>query len=352
MATYPVIMCGGSGTRLWPASRPARPKQFIPLVGERSTFQEAVLRVRGLVDARPPLIVGGAGHADLIRADLQAIGIEAVVLLEPEPRDSAAAVAAAAAWIVDADRDGVAVLIASDHHVPDADAFRAAGDAAVAAARTGFIVTLGIRPTAPATAYGYIRAGAALGPGEARRVDAFVEKPDAAGAARYVADGYLWNSGNFVFPAALLLDELQAHAPGVADAARAGVREASPHSGALLLSDAFRRAPKTSIDYAVMEKTVRAAVVPVGFAWSDLGAWDAVHAASKRDGSGDSVIGDALRIDTRNCLIRVADGMTVAAIGVENLAIVVENGQVLICRLDRSQDVKAVTEALRTRAAE
>jgi mannose-1-phosphate guanylyltransferase/mannose-6-phosphate isomerase len=345
-------MCGGSGTRLWPASRPERPKQFIPLVGALSTFQQAVLRVAGLQGARPPVIVGGAAHAELIRRDLEGLGLDAVVLLEPEPRDSAAAVAAAAAWIADADPEGVAVLIASDHHVPDADAFRQAGDAAVAAARQGFIVTLGVQPAGPATAYGYIRAGDALADGNSRRVAAFVEKPDAETAARYVAEGYLWNSGNFVFPARLLLEELETHAPGIAAAARSAVRGATTQGSALRLSDAFRAAPKTSIDYAVMEKTERAAVVPVGFSWSDLGAWDAVLAASHLDEQGDSVLGHAVRIDTKNCLIRTVDGMVVAAIGVENLAIIVEKDSVLICRLDRSQDVKAVAEALKARRAQ
>lgn len=351
MSIFPVVMCGGSGTRLWPASRPERPKQFIPLIGTRSPFQEAVLRVAGLTGARPPLIVGGAAHAELIYRDLDALGVDAAVLLEPEPRDSAPAVAAAAAWIADADPEGIAVLIASDHHMPDAEAFRAAGEAAVEVAREGFIVTLGIAPSHPATAYGYVRAGPFLGAGGARRVAAFVEKPDAKTAARYLAEGYFWNSGNFVFPARLVLDELDRHAPAVAAVARMAVQGRTSVGRAQRLSDAFRKAPKTSIDYSIMEKTDRAAVVPVGFSWSDLGAWDAVLAASERDVAGGSVRGDAVRIDTQNCLIRVAEGMIAAAIGVENLAIVVEKDCVLVCRLDRSQDVKSVTEALAARAA-
>ena len=263
-AVIPVIMCGGSGTRLWPASRGARPKQFVPLVGPRSSFQETLLRVAPLAQGARPVVVAGVAHGALVASQLEEIGLEADVLLEPEPRDSAPAIAAAAAWIEGRDPDAVAVIVSADHHIPDAAAFRDAVAQTLDAARRGDVVTLGVRPTEPSTAYGYIRLGS-LGAG-VMPVAAFVEKPDADRASAYVAQGYLWNSGNFVATARTLLDELAAHAAGVAEAAREAVATGAAEGVLLTLGHAFRQAPKTSIDYAVMEKTRRAAVLPVDFA--------------------------------------------------------------------------------------
>lgn len=339
MRLYPVIMCGGAGTRLWPASRPSRPKQFIPLTGDRSLFQETALRVADLArDGGVLIVVGGVAHREWIMTQLQEIGVEATVLLEPEPRDSAAAMAAAAVWTERRDPDGINVFVASDHHIPDDAAFRAAvRDGAEEAARDR-IVTLGVRPTGPSSAYGYIRpAGPGLAP-----VGAFVEKPDTETAARHVAEGYLWNSGNFIARAATLLDELRMHAPEVERA----VRTALPQDGhsPITLNAAFGTAPKISIDYAVMEKTRRASVLPVDFAWSDLGAWDAVHAS----GQGDR--GRHILEDADGCLVRAPEGILVVALGVRNLAIVVERDAVLVCDLERAQEIKRVVDRLRDEA--
>lgn len=343
MAVYPVIMCGGAGVRLWPASRPDQPKPFTFLTGPRSSFQETVLRVEGL---GPCLIVGGVAHRRLIERQLDALGVDAQVLLEPAPRDSAAAMAAAAAHLLAQDRDAVMVVLAADHHVPDAQAFRTAVTTAVEAARIGRIVTLGVKARYPSTAYGYIRPAAGQG---ARLVESFVEKPDAARAADYLAQGYLWNSGNFVVPAELLVRELTSHAPQVLAAARAGVEEAKGEDGTWLLGPSFLAAPKISIDYAVMEKTGRAAVLPVDFEWSDLGAWDAVLAAADRDGAGNHLTGEAVAIDCETSLIHAGPGMKVAALGLRDLAVVAEAGQVLVCDLEASQSVKVAVEALRAR---
>ncbi len=347
---YPVIMCGGSGSRLWPSSRPANPKQFLPLVGERSLLQDTVLRVHELAaDGGSLLIVAGAAHGRIIRSQLAAIGVEAAVIVEPEPRDSAAAIAVAAAWIAERDPDAVAVIVASDHHVPDHAAFRAAVRLTVAAAADGAIVTLGVRPTEPATAYGYIRAGEGEG---VAPVAAFVEKPDAARAAAYVAQGFLWNSGNFVATAATLLAELEDHAGAVTASVVEGLRTASDTEGVTRLGEAFLTAPKISFDYAVMEKTRRAAVLPVAFAWSDLGAWDAVWAASAKDANGNVLAAGASAVDASDVLVRAPAGVRVSVIGSRRLAVVVEPDAVLVCDFDHAQAVKSVAEAAHPGAPE
>lgn len=338
MGIYPVIMCGGAGTRLWPASRPSRPKQFIPLSGNRSLFQETALRVAPLSsDGGRLIVVGGVAHRDAILSQLAELGIEAQVLLEPEARDSAAAMAAAAAWTARIDAAGINVFVASDHHIPDHQAFRDAALKAADAARAGQIVTLGVRPDTPSSAYGYI---APQGQGLSA-VKTFVEKPDAHTAERYIADGYLWNSGNFIVSATTLLNELRHEAPAVAAAVLAALPPVE--AGDLVtLSPAFSAAPKISIDYAVMEKTRHASVLAVDFAWSDLGAWDAVSAT----GEGD--LGAFIFEDAENCMARAPEGVMVAAIGVRNLAIIVEHDAVLVCDMNRSQDVKKVVERLKT----
>lgn len=337
MALYPVIMCGGAGTRLWPASRPSRPKQFIPLAGNRSLFQETVLRVAPLAGSDGRLvIVGGERHRDAIVEQLIEIDVEAQVLLEPEARDSAPAMAAAAVWAAGRDPQAVVAFVASDHHIPDHDAFRDAVRTAAGEAASGRVVTLGVRPTEPSCAYGYIKAaGSGLS-----AVDAFVEKPDRAQATSYIEAGYLWNSGNFIVSAAVLLDELKAHAPGVHSAVGQAV-DADAASAVQVLGESFASAPRISIDYAVMEKTRRASVLEVGFAWSDLGAWDAIAA------SGEGDVGQHIFEDADGCLVRAPDGVMVAALGVKNLAIVVEADAVLVSDLGRSQDVKRVVERIK-----
>lgn len=338
MALYPVIMCGGSGTRLWPASRPSRPKQFIPLAGNRSLFQDTVTRVAPLAGEDGALVVvAGVSHRQWILDQLEELGVEARILLEPEARDSAPAMAAAAAWTDQRDPAGVNIFVASDHHIPDHDAFReAVRTAAEAAATDGRIITLGVSPTEPSAAYGYIKpTGRGLS-----EVKAFVEKPDTALAARYIASGYLWNSGNFVVSANALLSELTAHAPAVEIAARAAVAD-SDAPMVQVLGEAFVQAPKVSIDYAVMEKTRLASVLEVDFSWSDLGAWDSIAA------SGEGNTGLRIFEDAEGCLARAADGIVIAAVGVRNLAIIAEKDAVLVVDLAKAQDVKKVVERLK-----
>ncbi|WP_395651852.1 AGE family epimerase/isomerase [Brevundimonas sp.] len=337
MKIYPVIMCGGSGTRLWPASRPSRPKQFIPLAGNRSLFQETVLRVATLADNGGRLIVvAGVSHRPWIIEQLGEIGVSAHVLLEPEARDSAAAMAAAAAWTEREDPGGVNAFVASDHHIPDHEAFRDAVRTAAVAAAEGRVVTLGVSPSEASSAYGYIKpSGRGLSD-----IDRFIEKPDAPTASEYIAAGYLWNSGNFVVAARTLLSELRTHAPAV----EAAVQAALPPRGQAeveVLTEAFTGAPKISIDYALMEKTRLASVLEVHFGWSDLGAWDAIAAS----GEGDT--GLHIFEDAEGCLARSADGIMVAALGVRNLAIIAEKDAVLVCDLSRAQDVKRIVDRIR-----
>ncbi|MEY4556608.1 MAG: hypothetical protein RL093_1727 [Pseudomonadota bacterium] len=339
MAIYPVILCGGAGTRLWPASRAARPKQFIDLISDLSLFQETVRRVAPLADGGRIVVVAGRDHRGYIDAQLSALGVEGDLILEPVGRDSAPAMAAAALWIEQIDPDGTAVFVASDHYIPDAGAFRAAALEAVAAAEHGRIVTMGLAPTSPSSAYGYIQPEH-LG---LSRVGRFVEKPDRIAAERYLSEGYLWNSGNFVVPAAVLLAELTAFAPDLV----AAVRSALPERGsrAHVLGPAFASAPKISIDYAVMEKSDKVWVLPAAFEWSDLGAWDAVAA------TGQGARGVQVDRGSDGCLVRAAPGMVVATAGVSNLAIIAEPDAVLVCDLGRAQDVKALVEELGWRQA-
>lgn len=339
MSLYPVIMCGGAGTRLWPASRPSRPKQFVPLAGNRTLFQETALRVAPLAEEGGGrlIVVGGVDHRDAIIEQLAEIGVVAHALLEPEARDSAAAMAAAAAWVFGQDADAVLAFVASDHHIPDHEAFRDAVRAAADGARSGRIVTLGVRPTQPSSAYGYIKpTGRGLS-----AVEAFVEKPDRDLAARYIADGYLWNSGNFIATASALLTELRTYAPGVAAAASAALPTTSGVAAVQTLTSAFTAAQRISIDYAVMEKTRLASVLEVDFAWSDLGAWDAIAA------SGEGDVGTHIFEDAEGCLARAPDGVLVAVLGVRNLAIVVEHDAVLVSDLNHAQEVKRVVERIR-----
>ncbi|SFS29926.1 AGE family epimerase/isomerase [Brevundimonas viscosa] len=336
MVVYPVILCGGAGTRLWPASRPANPKQFLDLLSDLSLFQETAKRVVPLADGGGRLIiVAGESHRGAIVEQLARLSLNATVLLEPEGRDSAAAMAAAALWIRREAKNGIALFVASDHHIPDADAFRSSVKEGWNAANAGEIVTFGVRPTEPSSAYGYIQP---QGPGLAK-VERFVEKPSGETAEAYLREGFLWNSGNFMVRADVLLAELEAFAPAVTEA----VSRSLPNTPAdiLQLSEAFRGSPKISIDYAVMERSDRVSVLPVDFSWSDLGAWDAVASAGSADkGLWVGADGDA-------CLVRAAKGMVVATAGVRDLAIIAEPDAVLVCSLSRAQEVKGLVERIR-----
>ncbi len=348
-AIYPVILCGGSGTRLWPASRSDQPKQFLKLVGDRSSFQETVLRVKDIPGVAEIVIVTGEAMVEFVAQQTAEIDTWVTILVEPEARDSAPAVAAAAAYVESQDPDGVVLMLAADHHISQPEIFRDAAVTAAKAADEGFIVTFGVQPTVPATGFGYIRPGAPLLDGSVREVAAFVEKPDQETAERYLLEGYLWNSGNFAFKAAVLMGEFEAFEPSVAEAAKACAAALELEAGIGRLDpDAFATAKRISLDFAVMEHTQKAVVVPAAFAWSDLGAWDAIWEASVRDGDGNAQDGDVDLHMSSNVLVR-STGPYVGVIGVSDIVVVVEPDAVLVCHRKDSQAVKTLVDGLKAK---
>jgi mannose-1-phosphate guanylyltransferase/mannose-6-phosphate isomerase len=344
----PILLAGGTGTRLWPVSRDALPKQFLPLVGERTTYQETLMRVADRELFAAPIVITGSDFRFFARRQAEDIGIEATVVIEPMRRDSGPAVAAAAALVRSQNPEAVVLALAADHVILDVEEFRAACVAGLAAAQAGQIVTFGIMPTAPKTSYGYIRRGAQLGPTEVHAVAAFVEKPDAETAARYVAEGYLWNSGNFLFRADVLMSELARYEPAMAAAAEAAVSGAVSDLGFLRLEPAaFSAAPQKSIDYAVMEKTDRAAVVTGNFRWSDIGSWDAIFDIAERDRLGNAVHGEVVTTDSQNCVIHSQDRLT-AVLGAKDLVVVSTPDAVLVVPRERAQEVRDLVSRLKS----
>jgi mannose-1-phosphate guanylyltransferase/mannose-1-phosphate guanylyltransferase/mannose-6-phosphate isomerase len=348
----PVILSGGTGTRLWPLSREGYPKQFWPLASERTMLQDTAGRARAAGFA-PPVVVCGEGHRFLVAEQLREIGLDAArIMLEPAARNSAAAIAAAAVLVGEATPDAVLWIMAADAAIGDVPALHAALEAAAAAARAGRIATFGIRPTHAETGYGYIEAGAAL-PGtaaaghEAQAVARFVEKPDAATAAALVQGGrHLWNSGMFVATARTLLTELERHAPDVLAAARAGVAEAARDLGFVRLGAGFAASPSISIDHAVMERTALAAVVPCDPRWSDVGSWGSLWDIAQKDAAGNATVGNVSVLGARNCFVR-SEGILAAVVGLEDVVLVVTDDAVLACRRDKAQDVKLMVEQLK-----
>jgi mannose-1-phosphate guanylyltransferase/mannose-6-phosphate isomerase len=343
----PVLMCGGAGTRLWPVSRESMPKQFVPLIGERSTFQQTLQRVADPMFARP-IVITNADFRFIVAEQLRELGIAADIVLEPARRDSGPAVAVAAALAGQRDPAATVLVLAADHIVRKPEEFLAACAAAAAAAAAGRIVTFGIRPSVAATSYGYIRPGAKLNGSTALAVEAFVEKPDAATAERYVADNYLWNSGNFMFRADVMLDEIARFEPAMAEATRAAVDEMTHDLDFLRLApEPFGRAPRKSIDYAVMERTKLAAVVQADMGWSDVGSWDAVWDNLEHDADGNAVSGSAVVLDSRNSLVRSDDGILTAVVGLDNAVVVATGDAVLVASRDKAESVKALVERLK-----
>ncbi|ABY33161.1 mannose-1-phosphate guanylyltransferase/mannose-6-phosphate isomerase [Methylorubrum extorquens] len=349
----PVILCGGSGTRLWPASRESMPKQFTPLVDPASsTFQATVRRVADEAVFARPTVIASAESRFIVAEQLAQAGIAADILLEPERRDSAAAVAVAALHGARRGPETVVLVMAADHVIEDATAFASAAQEAALGARLGQIMTLGITPTRPATEYGYIRTGGALpdAPG-LHRVERFVEKPDAAGAERLIGEGALWNSGYFLFRADVMIAELEAHAPEVLEAARGALANAATDLDFVRLqAESFARAPKTSIDYAVMERTTRAGVLAVSFAWSDVGTWDAVWQVLERDAQGNAVRGRVELVETTGSLVHSeGDGLT-TVVGLDDVVVVATPDAVLVASKAKSGKVKDLVTVLREKA--
>lgn len=349
----PVILCGGSGTRLWPASRESMPKQFTALVKpDSSTFQETALRVADAASFGRATVITASDARFIVAEQLAEIGVAADILLEPERRDSAAAVAVAALHAARTAPEAVVLIMAADHVISDTAAFVAAAGRAAAGARAGHIMTLGIEPTRPATDYGYIRRGRPIeGVSGACAVERFVEKPDAAGAEALIAEGALWNSGYFLFRADVMIEELRRYQPEILEAAEAALDGAARDLDFVRLDPAaFARAPKTSIDYAVMERTARAGVLPVSFPWSDVGTWDAVWGVLDKDGAGNAVRGRVELLHTRGSLVHSEGEHLTTVVGLDDVVVVTTADAVLVTSKARSGEVKDLVGMLRTKA--
>jgi mannose-1-phosphate guanylyltransferase / mannose-6-phosphate isomerase len=344
----PVIMCGGSGTRMWPESRESLPKQFIPLIGQRSTFQSIVGVVSDPAVFGPAVVITNFDYRFRVSEQLREIGAEAVILLEPDRRDSAAAVAAAAAWAAAGDPKTVVAVLAADHVFEEGQRFAQLCAQTYAAAAAGEIVTFGVTPDHAATGYGYIHPGEplALDP-HIRRIERFVEKPDETRAREFIEGGYLWNSGNFVFRADVMLEELERFEPEIAGAAKAAVSGVKKDLGFVILDhDSFAKAPKTSIDYAVMERTDRAVVLTADVGWSDVGEWSAVWRLSPRDANGNSLRGRVAAIDSSNVLVRSEEQLA-AVIGLHDVVVVATGDAVLVAHRSQTDKVKKLVERLK-----
>lgn len=340
-----VLLSGGSGTRLWPLSREAYPKQFLPLAGEDSMLQATWRRVAPIAPS-PPIVVANEEHRFLAAEQLRLVGVsDPAIVLEPVGRNTAPAIAAAALQAMAAGDDPLLLVLPSDHVVRDADAFRAAVQAASPAAEQGALVTFGIVPDAPETGFGYIQSDAGEG---VRKVLRFVEKPDAATAQHYLDEGgYYWNSGMFLFRASRYLDELRKFRPDILEAT-ARAFEAAKHDGDFVRLDknAFAACPSDSIDYAVMEKTDAAMVLPVDIGWNDVGSWSALWDVSEQDGEGNAHHGDVISVDSRDSYAYAR--RLVALVGVDNLVVVETEDAVLVARKDRVQQVKDVVAKLKS----
>jgi len=351
MTILPVILSGGSGTRLWPMSRPECPKQLLPLTAPETMLQLTAVRTQDLAAARVgrPILVANAAHADRIDEQMSEAGIaDYTLMLEPVGRNTAPAITLAA---LEAQGDEALLVMPSDHVIADLPAFHDAIARALPLVAQGWLVTFGITPDGPETGYGYIQMGRVCG-AEVHEVERFVEKPDLANAQRMLAEGnHSWNAGIFLFRADAYLAALQRHQPLMLDMVRqalAQARREGGERGGRVYPDAalFAQCPSDSVDYAIMERESQVACVPVAMGWSDVGSWDSLHAVSDRDESDNAVRGDALLLGARGCLVH-SDGPRVTLVDVDDLIVVVSQGDVMILKRGESQKVRQVTDAIK-----
>lgn len=349
---FPVVLSGGSGSRLWPLSRTLLPKQFLPLVSDKTMLQETLLRLDGVAGLKDPVLVCSNDHRFLAAEQLREIGLKTgAQILEPAGRNTAPAVAVAALHVLSVDPDGVMLVLPADHLIRNVVRFHEVIGKAAAVASLGRLVTFGIVGREPETGYGYIERGEQVeDSSDCYRVARFVEKPDAARAREFLASGrFYWNSGMFVFKASRYLEELGKYRKDILDAAKAAWAASSRDLDFVRLGEkAFLASPSESIDYAVMEKTDDAVVVETDIGWSDIGSWTALCQAGKPDAAGNVTVGDVYADDVHNCYIR-AEHRLVAAVGVSDLIIVETSDAILVTHKDRSQDVKRVVDALKAK---
>ncbi len=346
----PVVLCGGAGTRLWPISREKMPKHFVPLIGATTTFQQVLERVSSDELFAPPLIITNSDFRFVAAEQARARGIKATIILEPQRRDSAAAIAAASEFAMKQDPSAILIVVAADHLIPDAAAFADACRAALPAAAGGAIVTFGVKPTYPASSYGYIRPKSPANGAAVRAVEAFVEKPEEATAARYLSEGYLWNSGNFMFRADVMLREIAQFEPAIGTAAKKAVANIISDLDFFRLAEGpFSEAPRKSIDYAVMERTAHAAVLPVDFRWSDVGSWQSVWDVQEHDADNNVIEGPAELIDTTGSLIRSEESILTTVVGLTDVVVVATADAVLVTAKRQAERVKELVERHNTR---
>ena len=357
MPITPILLCGGSGTRLWPLSRKSYPKQFVPLVGQQTLFQASIDRLSGSA-YNAPLILTNSDFRFIVTEQLAELDIDpGAILIEPEGRNTAPAILAAAFWLAKTDPDGLMLVAPSDHVVPDPEAFRALVAAGAQAAKSGQLVTFGISPTHPETGYGYLELADAPGNGEPTPLPLkrFVEKPDAATAEQMLAAGnYLWNAGIFLFSVKTILSAFRTHASQLIEPVQRAVDAGKPDLRFLRLDpEAWAKAEDISIDYAVMERAKNLSVVPFSAGWSDLGGWDAVWRETERDGRGVATTGTATAIDCDNTLLRSEDPrVELVGIGLDNIITVAMPDAVLVADASRAQDVKKAVAALKEKGAQ
>lgn len=343
----PVILSGGAGTRLWPLSRDSKPKQFLRFGTEHSLIQETVLRCSGGCFDERPIIVAAESHRFLVAEDLNVLGIGCDILLEPMRRDSCAAVVAGALHALARDPKAIILVMAADHRVPDAIQFGAAVVSAIPDAEAGYLVTFGVKPTEPATGYGYILPGSRIGDGLSNRIQSFVEKPDSITAEAYISSGYLWNSGNFLFRADALIAEAETFAPFVVKAVRDALLQAHRDQDFIRLdASAFEQSPRISVDFAIMEKTSKSAVLAVDYEWSDVGSWESVWNGMTHDGQGNALQGKAVVLSGSNNLV-YSEGHLTALVGVDDIMVVVANDSILVTRRSQTENVKLLVAHLK-----
>jgi mannose-1-phosphate guanylyltransferase/mannose-6-phosphate isomerase len=343
----PVILSGGSGTRLWPLSRNAKPKQFLSFGGEHTLIQETALRCQGEGFDPRPIFVAAEAHRFMVAEAVAEIDIKSDIMLEPMRRDSCAAIVAGACQAFARNKDALILVLAADHHIPDIAAFQKAVRSAAEAAHQGWLVTFGIKPNSPHTGYGYILPGESTGAGSVVKVSRFVEKPNLETAKTYVSQGYLWNSGNFLFKASVFLDEVRKLVPGLVEAVDASLQHAQADLSFLrLTADEFAKAPQISVDFAVMEKTSRAAVLPVDYAWSDIGSWEAVAKSGVADAAGNVVVGRGVAEASHNVMIHSEKKLT-AVLGLDDIVVVSTRDAILVAAKSATEKVKDLVAHLK-----